>query len=351
MDLLMRRHGGSHRMHRSLSLTLLLALSATGLAAPPFPGGVLDSTGRTAYLASEAGLDAVELAHGDLVWQSREAQLPLLVAGDRLYALALAASNRLSIVALDLSGKADRVFKAEVNDFPRWVTTAGTPTQSFRLDWRQRRNILQLNWEAEAAAAGSPPKRAAGRVRVNLDTGEVNAAPTDLPPARAVEQTPARLEKLAVRWQGRPGGQLLVVAAEDLPGSTPGQRRQRFVLRGWDERTGKETTPRRELLSGARLTLLPDLDGKNLWLRDAAAEDVPWRVVSSLDGHLVRRVPFVSGTRQATLLGSRAYCLTAAPAPGPLEGGPRRARTLHAIDLEAGKVIWQRPLGVPAQAQ
>ena len=68
-------------------------------------------------------------------------------------------------------------------------------------------------------------------------------------------------------------------------------------------------------------------------------------------GVVVRRVPFVPGTKQATLIGSRAYCMATAPARGSLELGPRRAQTLHAIDLESGKVVWQRPLGVPAQAR
>ena len=343
VDLLMLRFHG---------LTLFLALPITCFAAPPFPGGVLDSTGRTAYLASEAGIDAVELARGDLVWQSREAHVPLLVAGDRLYGLALADSNRLGVVGLDLASKAKRVFRAEITDLPRWVTTRSTLTQSFRCQFRQSRNTLLLDWEAESRPAGSPAKHAAGQVQVDLETGSVEPIPVAVSMPRAADLTPTHLEKLAIRWQGRAGGQLLVVASEELPGSKVGDRKHRLILRGWDARSGQETTAPRELLRGSRLVVFTDLDGARLWLRDAAGtEDRPWSVVSSLDGHLIRRVPFVPGTKQATLLGSRAYCLVVAPARGSLEGGPRRAQTLHAVDLEAGKIVWRRELGVSAQAR
>ncbi len=339
-------------MPRRLCLLLLLAAPALCLAASPFPGGVLDPSGRTAYLASEAGIDALDLAHGELLWQSREANLPLLVAADRLYALALSPDNSLAVVALGLASKPAPVFRSEVHDFPRWAATLPSPTQSFHLDWRQRRGTLLLDWQAEARPHGSPAKHAAGRLQVDLDSGRVEPAPLALPAPRAPEQVPLQLEKLAVRWQSRAGGQLLVVAAEELPESKPGDRKQRLVLRGWDARSNKETTPPRELLRGGRLVLLTDLDGKHLWLRDAAGHgQAPWHVVSGLDGNLVRHVPFVPGTKHATLVGSRAYCMATAPARGSLDSGPRRAQTLHAIDLESGKVVWQRPLGVPAHGR
>ena len=339
-------------MPRFTCVLLLLALPGATFSSPPFPGGVLDSTGRTAYLASEAGIDAVELARGDLVWQSREAHVPLLVAGDRLYGLALADSNRVDVVGLDLAGKADAVFRAEVTGFPRWVATRPTPGQSFHCQFRQSRNTLLLDWDADARPTGSPAKHAAGQVQVDLETGSVESVPVVVSSPRVGDATPPQLEKLAIRWQGRAGGQLLVVASEELPGSKVGDRKHRLVLRGWDARTGQVTTHPRVLLHGGRLSLFTDLDGARLWLRDAAgAEDTPWSVVSSLDGHLIRRVPFVPGTKQATLIGSRAYCLAVAPARGSLEGGPRRSQTLHAVDVETGKVAWRRELGVAAQVR
>src|SRR5438128_1992910 len=62
----------------------------------PFPGGLLDSSGRTAFLSSAGGgIQAVDLMTGDVLWHSNEAEVPLLVAGNRLYAQAGVKRNRL----------------------------------------------------------------------------------------------------------------------------------------------------------------------------------------------------------------------------------------------------------------
>jgi hypothetical protein len=324
-------------------LLLLLLLPATATAAPPFPG-VLDVAGRAAYVASDVGIDAIDLERGDLLWRSREAQQPLAVAGGRLYALGFHPTNQLSVVAIDLGSKAERVIRTEVTDLPRWVVTRDTPTQTFRCDWRQHGGEVLIDWRAEARAGSGPAKRAAGQVCLDLETGRVRSAPGAAQPAPG--RPPSPLDKHAIRWHGVVGWQLLVVVSEEVPGSTA--RQQRLVFRAWDARAAREAPPR-ELLRGERLTLLADLDGKHLWLRDAAGPDDPlaphtWSVVSALDGHLVARVPFVPGTRAVTLAGRRAYCVSAAPAKAPLGyGPPRLVHTLHAVDLDAGKVVWSRP--------
>jgi hypothetical protein len=328
-------------------LFLLLTIPTTAMAATPFPGGVLDTAGRAAYLASEAGIDAVDLAQGGLLWRSREAQLPLAVAGGRLHAMGFHPTNQLTAVTFDLAGQGKRVFKTDVTDLPRWVATRGTATQSFRQEWKRLGEEIVLDWRAEARGESGPAKVAAGQVRIDLESGRVRSSPltpTDSPP----ERMPLQLEKHALRWHGQAGGQLLAVVLEDLPGSTAAKRPQRLVFRAWDARTGKESTPR-ELMRGERLAVLTDLDGKHAWLRDAGGQDDaarPWAVVSVLDGHLVARVPFVPGTQGVTRLGDRAYCLTTAPAKTALgDGPPRRVHTLHAIDLADGKVAWTHRLG------
>lgn len=327
-------------------LLLLLTIPTTATAAAPFPGGALDTTGSAAYLASEAGIDAVDLARGGLLWRSREAQLPLAVTGGRLHALGFHPTNQLTVVTFDLAGQDRRVFKTDVTDLPRWVSTRGTATQSFRQEWKRLGEEIVLDWRAEARGEAGPAKVAAGQVRIDLGTGRVRSVP--LTASESPDRLPIQLEKHALRWHGRAGGQLLAVVLEDLPESAAVKRPQRLVFRAWDARTGKETTPR-ELMRGERLAVLTDLDGKHAWLRDAGGQDDaarPWAVVSVLDGHLVARVPFVPGTRAVTRLGDRAYCLTTAPAKAALgDGPPRRVHTLHAIDLGDGKTAWTHRLG------
>ena len=52
-------------------LLFCLLVTTPAHAATPFPGGVLDS--GTAYLGSEAGIDAVDVATGKLLWPSPRA--------------------------------------------------------------------------------------------------------------------------------------------------------------------------------------------------------------------------------------------------------------------------------------
>jgi hypothetical protein len=326
-------------------LLLLLLTVPTTATAGPFPGGVLDPTGRVAYVASAAGIDAVGLDRGELLWRSREAQVPLTVANGKLFALGLHPTNQITVVQFQLNGKPSQAVRTDVTDLPRWASTRPTATQSFRQEWKRVGDELVVDWRAAARGTAGPAKSAAGQVRIDLDTGRVRSAPA--PEVIAPQPVPPQLEKHALRWHGRAGGQLLAVVLEDLPDSTAEKRHQRLVFRAWDDRTGKETTPR-ELMRGERLALLADLDGKHAWLRDAGGPDEapsPWSVVSVLDGHLVARVPFLPGTLAATRLGDRAYCLTTAPAKAALGDAPaRRVHTLHAINLADGAVVWRRAL-------
>src|SRR5947208_13252831 len=64
------------------------------------PAGIADPAGRTGFLAGAGGgVDAVDLTTGDVLWQTTEAQRPLLVVGDRLYAQAGVRRNRLRVLA------------------------------------------------------------------------------------------------------------------------------------------------------------------------------------------------------------------------------------------------------------
>ncbi len=354
-------------LHRAPTMRTLLCLATVLLgpvavgAAPPFPGGLLDSTGRTAYASTAGGVAAVDLASGDVQWQTRLASQPLVVAGDRLYALALGESNRLFVRGFDLGGKGEKVFESSPVELPRWAVPRNGPGHSFSYRYRQDRNRLEITWQARAGSTGGPGKEAAGLAVIDLDSGKVrqeNAAPpAPLAPPRVLPQ----MAKLAVRWQRSLAGQLVALVVEEMPGSTPARRRQRLVLRSWNERTGKETPPR-ELLCGARPVFLVGLDDRHLWVRDAGCPDEPsssgpgalsrhWSVFAAVDGQLVARVPLVPGTRAATIIDDRAYCLCAGGVRATPGGIHRAGRVLHAIDLGTGKVLWSRPILAPAGEQ
>ena len=337
--------------------SLLLVGSPLFAAAPVFPGGILDTTGRTAYVRSGEGIAAIDLARGDVVWHRSEAQVPLLVAGERLYAVALTPTNKLSILAFDLASKAESVFQTEVTDFPRWVSTLEQPGKEFRFRWTREHSTLTLTWKAQARSDAGPPKKATGRMQIDLANGRVKAeAPRAGTPETldAATETPHQFERLTVRWHGTRSGQLMAAVLEEMPGSKAGDRKQRFVFRTWDARKGKPTDSK-EMLRGQRLALLVDLDEKYLWIRDAASNGGPksadqlaghpWTVFSGLDGNEVARVPWVPGATAATIVGRRAYQLAVNGRRLTADGRPVVRHTLYAFDLDTGKRVWSCELG------
>jgi hypothetical protein len=342
-----------HRHPAPWAALAALLLPAALPAGTVVPGGLLDPTGRSAYLATDAGIDAVGLGRGERLWSTTEAFRPLLVVGDRLYALARLDGPALCVRAFDLTARGRRVYQSARVSLPRWATADDGPGHTFRCTTRQERSVLHLRWEATAAVEGGPRKEAAGEAWVDLMHGTLTQQPAAFSRPAGESKPEKHLEKVAVRWRRSIGGQLRVLAEEEVAGP-PGERRKRLVLRCWDERTGREGKPH-ELTRGSRLVVLAGLEGGTLWLRDAlpspdlvgggdGAARSRWRVCSIQDGQLVARVPFVPGTQQATLVGDRAYCLAAAPSRTARAGGPRRTYTLYVLDVETGRLLWTRVL-------
>jgi hypothetical protein len=330
---------------------LALLLAPLAPAAPgadsAFPGGVLDSTGRTVYLAAEQGIVAIDLAGGDVRWRSDEASEPLFVVGDRLYALAPSRAGRLFVRALDLAGRGQRLSEADPIELPRWATPENAPGRSFSFAWKRQRNQLELSWQVAAWADGSPRKESSGAAVIDLETGKSRQQAATAAPA---ETMPAVLQRQAVRWHESAGGRLRAVVCEEQSGSSAYRRQLALVLRSWDERSGKQGEPV-ELMSGSNPVLMPDANGRRLWLREGTAspdrdvkEPPRWLVVDVGDGAAVARVPVVPGTTAATLHDRRAYFLTLAAVKTARDQTPRKSRSLVAVDLASGKVLWRRVL-------
>jgi hypothetical protein len=379
------------RLPRVLGPLLLLGpFAATALAAPPvagapraipFPGGLLDPSGRTAYLSNASGgLDAVDLTSGELVWQTTEAQVPLLVAGDRLYAQAGVKRNRLRVMAFDLARRGECVLESDPVVLPRWVIAGEAHAHSFAARWRLEKAELVLHWEAKAWSPEPRPtveqdlaarRHAEGTARIDLETGQVQEAPAEKAPLPPAPKLPRQLERLAVRWHGVVGRHFLALVLEDAPqppapkgppakdkppGPVPRAPRpdQVLVLRSWDWLTGKAAEPR-ELRRGRRLVVLPTLDEKFLCLRDAAPSPdelvasqagrrFDWSLYSLEEGKIIASVPHVPGTQAVAVVGARAYFLVAGQVPGPIDQPTVRPQGLQAFDLKTGKRAWERPL-------
>jgi hypothetical protein len=323
------------------------------------PCGIADPAGRTGFFASAAGgLEAIDLKTGEVLWETAEAQRPLLVWGTRLLAQAGVQRNRLRVLVFDLADNGHCVLESDPVVLPEWVVTADAPGRSFDAHWKLDGNQLVLAWEATAwyAAVARPTsqqqvaarKHAMGMARIDLDTGRVEQGPAE----RAAAEPPAgplqALEKKSVRWQGRVGSRHCAAILEDRDGQ------QTLVLRSWDQATGREAQPR-ELLRGKRLLLQATLDGSFFLLRDAGSApdekglgkdrtDQHWTLISPELGGEVGRLPYEPGTQAVAVLGRRAYYCVAGPVRGHIDRPLVQPRTLKAYDLTAGKTVWERPV-------
>jgi hypothetical protein len=319
------------------------------------PGGIANAAGRTAYLANATGgIDVIDLPTGALLWQTSEAQRPLLLFGDRLVAQAGVKRNRLRILVFDLCQQDRCVLESDPVVLPPWVVTGEAPGRSFALRARIEQNQVVLAWEAKgwlrearrALEQGRPPdQQDAGVARIDLETGRVTLGPAEKT-APAAETFPDELDKLSVRWHNVVGDAHKAVVLEEY-GPV-----QRLMLRSWDPDTEEEDEAV-ELLRGRRLLVQTTFDGRYLCLRDAIpnpdvglppAERMKynWSLVSPETGREIGRISCEPGTEAVLVLGRRLYCLVAGPIHTAPRQTPIQARAFQAIDLKTGKKLWER---------
>ena len=357
---------------RRLGAVLLLCLPGFGAAPvtapsshPPanspllLPAGIADPAGRVGYFASASGgIEAIDLSSGKVLWQTHEAQRPLLLDGEYLLAQAGVKRNRLRILRLDrTTGECD--LESDPVVFPAWVVTGEAHGRSFSTHWHLGKHQLILDWEASAWYVGKPRptpqeeadarKHASGVVVIDLRTGQIEvrlAEKKTTPPPPAL---PEFLEKKALRWQGLVGQQGKVLALEERNGQ------QRFVLHSWDLQNEKEQEAQ-ELLRGKQLVVRVTLDERVLCLREAGPsseeqgslmprkEPSWWQLFSIETGKRLGRVRDEAGMHAFVVLGKHVFYLVPGQMRGPLDQPNIQPRTLKAIDLSSGKKLWERPV-------
>ena len=356
----------------SLLVISVLGVRLAGVATPPspapntplsrivLPAGIADPTGHTGFFAgASGGIEAVELKTGKLLWQTHEAQAPLLVDGKHLLAQAGVKRNRLRILRLDLTRQGECDLESDPVVFPAWVVTGEAHGRSFRSHWRLEKRQLVLEWEASGWYAGpnkptpeqekAARKHAAGCARIDLRTGQVEVGPAEKTVTPLAPALPEHLERKSVRWQGLVAGEWRVVTLEEVAGQ------QRLILHCCDQKTGK-TTELKELLRGKRLLLRPSLDERFLCLREDSPDPdergslMPrkasswWLLVSPQTGEQIGRIPHEAGMHAVELLGDRVYYLVSGSSHGSLDQPNVHPRTLKAIELSSGRLLWERPV-------
>jgi hypothetical protein len=350
---------------------LFLLMASAGLAATPssshpstklihLPQGIADSQGRIGYFASAAGgIEALDLASGKVLWQTMEAQRPLLIDGDHLVAQAGVKRNRLRILCLDLKRDGECDLESDPVVFPAWVVTGDAPGRLFSAKWRLERHRLILDWEASAwyvgAAKPTPEqveaarKHADGQVFVDLRTGQTDAQPAKKNESPSAPTLPEPLQQRSLRWQGPVGKSWKVLSLEDDKG------KQRFMLHTW--MPGEEAIrDSKELMTGVHLQARASLDESVLFLRESNLSpdqlaslmpkkpQPPWHLFSVSTGEHLGSIPHEAGMYAFAVLGKRALYLVPGSLSGSLQRGGMQTQTLRAVDITTGKKIWDHPV-------
>jgi hypothetical protein len=304
---------------------------------------VVDALHSVVYmLNSQARIDAVSLANGDVIATSTRGAKPLLLYDDVLLAAAQDRSDMLSVVGLatkDLKPK----FEVEV-PLPNRVRIG-----SFYVGARIWSNEIIVQWRSIRRPISAIPTRepadvTTGFARIDPAIGRLIAAAEGEPPVSPTPKfkIPATAQKLAD--EGRLASPLcqidnLVVAIQ----SVEDDGKKHMVLRRWAKNTG-ESMPAENLFDSEFIFRNFSRDCRHL-LASREAEGPVWHIYSTITGKQIAEIHnplpgpefFVSG----------ANLIYQSPAGGESIAGRLRIDPprLVAINLGNGKELWARPIG------
>jgi hypothetical protein len=338
--------------------------AAKALEPIPFPGGVLDPDRRTAFVSSpKGGIQSIRLEDGKVLWTNDDISAkPWLATSKKL----IARGER--IVILDALNDGKVLKQCDAPAFPK-VETPDRCIVSFNLwDPRVTGETLEAKWFAVANIDRSKGRPFAfeawtafnkavpvGTVQFNLETGKAEVQ-TDPKPANVTiglipeaakpdQQIPAGLpETLKTVWQqyhkdqnGRItvlGGRLVGVSmAVEQVGT---EFTKRALLNSWDLKTGTAAEPvelvKEKALALANIVLTEDRAHAAVVFSTSSV------IIYSLsDGKRVAEVvKGVSSPSNAFVDGMRLYSVESA--------GNRGEQSLRALDLKAGKLVWDHPV-------
>jgi hypothetical protein len=341
----------------ALALVPLLAVIACSAPAPAdtapatvaIPHGVATPDGKTGFLVGpEGGVEAVNLEDGKTLWAAKGAVRPLAATDKRFFAEGPGKdkkANGLTVLVYDLTADGKQVLESDPVTFPDWVVVGGGPGRTWSADARFEKGNLLLKWQANSfyyGGAAPPPevekaarKSASGVAQVNLESGKVEALDADKFPAGP--KLPKELEK--VQNPLVVGDKVMSLAVEQA-----GQE-QKLVRKAWDLASGKELEPV-TLMQGKSLFYLAGGDGKHVAVHQALVKeqlpqgDYAWWVFNLETGKEVIKFPYEEGTTGVSVVGPRAYYVVQTQKPGGFAGVI--TRTLKAVDLKSGKVVWDR---------
>jgi hypothetical protein len=371
-DLSVQKEPVMIRIRVCLLAFVTLASTATSLsilaggvisAQPVFlPGGTVEPEGKIGYVTNpDGGIDAVNLQTGELLWDTKEANRPLVAFQQKLVAWSALPGKANSIRIAVFDGKGKRLLQSDPVVFPEWASVGLTYGRSFSARAEIAKGSLLLHWEAHAFyAGGAPPppevvraakKDANGTARVNLESGKVEmlkaVVPADLELPKELRKVTSRQYWTGSSWETKPlrvGDTLAALEQQALPGG-----KQKLVLLRWDLKTGKALEPV-VLLLGKELWPRIQPDHRYVFVHQALVKeqlppgDYAWWIFSLETGRQVGKVPFDAAGQEMSVIGPRLYTVVAVAGKRPPGFSATQPRALRAVDLRSGKTLWERAI-------
>jgi hypothetical protein len=347
------RNGSKEREMKSWSVCLMF-IAACGIIYPstsarPFEfvqGVIVDARHGIIYMSnSRMGIDAVGLSTGEVIANSTRGVKPLQLYGDVLLAEAQGRSNALNIIGLTAKDLKP-IFDLEI------PIPVEARQGSFYVGARVDGNEIILRWRSirrpiRAIPTREPANVIGGFARVDPATGRLITVGEGEPPAPTATkiEIPAALQQLTDH--AKLASQLcpiddMVAALEYVEE----RGEQHLKLLRW-RKTTNESLPTVRLF-GQELTFRTfSRDCRHL-LASSEMNGWVWHLYSTTSGE--QTAEFHNDVPGAEFFVFGTNLIYQAPADGQLISGSARINTprLVALDINSGKEIWARPIGLTA---
>ena len=158
------------------------------------PAGIADVANKTAYITNSSDcLEALDLTNGHTLWENKQVQRALALAGQRLVAVERRGTqqpaNTMGLAILD-AGNGHILTNSQQIVFPEWIAVEGGIGLGFTSFAAVDGNTLNLYWHAWRQLVGAAPSAAAiaaakkdetGVARVDLESGRVEVHQEAIP--------------------------------------------------------------------------------------------------------------------------------------------------------------------------
>jgi hypothetical protein len=304
------------------------------------PGVVVDPAAEHLYLMNpHGGIDAVELASGNLLWTSQAAGKPLAVFDDRLAVQAEAVPGSRSLPIILLDTKSGRIVSSIAVPMPPGVMPPSIDDRmgtSSSVEARVEHDGLLVRWTLSSRGV-SPIQRPvsvrndSGATLINLQT--LTAVPLtsdDLAEATLRSKTSSDTTRLSgtegLYFQPRPAGGFLVSVKLG-----PASAGQDAVMKRWNADSGE---PLRDIDLGPGFVDSSVSADHLMFLairRTPAGSGYLWSIYTIANGDRVAELRMPDSSAQSFFVWHSILIV-------------RASDELHGVDLKTGTQIWTRAL-------